>query len=48
MIWKHKRSKLSLEREERLESIGFWDPPPAGYQERVDSNEKSEEEDEES
>jgi hypothetical protein len=47
MIWKHKRSTLSLEKEARLESIGFWDPPPAGYQERVENNEKSEEKDEE-
>jgi hypothetical protein len=38
---------LSLEKEERLESIGCWDPPPAGYQERGENNEKSEEEDEE-
>jgi hypothetical protein len=47
MIWKRQRSTLSLEREERLESIGFWDPPPAGYEESGENNEKSGEEDEE-
>jgi hypothetical protein len=47
MNWKRKRSTLSLEREERLESIGFWDPPPAGYQKRGKNNEKSEDEDKE-
>jgi hypothetical protein len=47
MIWKRKQSTLSLEREERLESIGFWDPPPAGYEEPGENNEKSEDEDEE-
>jgi hypothetical protein len=46
MIWKVKRSTLSLEREERLESIGFWDPPPAGYQEGDENNANSEREDE--
>jgi hypothetical protein len=46
MIWKHKRSTLSLDREERHQSI-VWDPPPAGYQEGGEYNEKSEEEDEE-
>jgi hypothetical protein len=45
MNWKHKRGTLSPEREERLESIGFWDPPPLGYQERGENNGKSEEED---
>jgi hypothetical protein len=40
---KRKRSTLSLEREEQLESIGFWDPPPAGYQERGKNNEKEKE-----
>jgi hypothetical protein len=48
MTWKRKRSTLSLEREERLESIGFWDPLPAGYQEEDENNKESEEEDEES
>jgi hypothetical protein len=45
MIWKHKRSTLSTEREQRLESIGFWDPPPTRYDERGEDNEKSEEDD---
>jgi hypothetical protein len=48
MIWKHRHSKLSLKRVERLESIGFWNPPPAGYQEHIESNNESEEEEEES
>jgi hypothetical protein len=47
MTWKHKRNTLSLEKEERLKSIGFWDPPSAESQDRDENNEKSEEEDEE-
>jgi hypothetical protein len=47
MNWKRKLGTLSPEREERLESIGFWDPSPPGYQERGENTEKSEEEDEE-
>jgi hypothetical protein len=46
MNWKRKRSTLSLKREQRLESIGFWDRPPPGYQERGEGNENSEEVDE--
>jgi hypothetical protein len=46
MIWKRKRSTLSREREQRLESIGFWDPPPRGYHGCGEDNEKSEEDDE--
>jgi hypothetical protein len=45
MNWKRTRGTLSSEREERLESIGFWDPPPQGYQQRGENNGKCKEED---
>jgi hypothetical protein len=49
MKWKRNKNvgTLTPEREERLESIGFWDPPPQGYRQRGEKTEKSEERDEE-
>jgi hypothetical protein len=47
MNWKRKLGTLSPEREEQLEPIKFWDPPPQGYQQRGENTEKSEEEDKE-
>jgi hypothetical protein len=48
MNGEHSRGTLSHSREEQLRSIGFWDPPPLGFEARGISGEASFETDEES